>query len=271
MVLAEANLAPSSKRGLQLHTNRGYTKRLMDEQFNSVECNNEGGNNEKELYFDSETSWIGAEGNNTPWWRTADTDELASFVAQRSLEHIENCDLPRPQKSSAQGHLVSSANKSLRYIDSAHELLPDMHSPDNNNMTNAQLMEALRHSQTRAREAEKAANQAHADKEHVVKFVFRQASHLFAYKQWLQLLQLENVYLQFVNNKCRSVSIVFPVISPQERHKSWHKGSGRKKRDKHCCSQYDVGKYNVVFALGLGLAGAGFLLGWTIGWILPTW
>ncbi|GFP88208.1 hypothetical protein PHJA_000964500 [Phtheirospermum japonicum] len=141
-------------------------------------------------------------------------------------------------------------------------------------MTKAQLMEALRHSQTRAREAEKAANQAHADKEHVVKLVLRQASHLFAYKQWLQLVQLENVYLQFVNNKSESVSIVFPVISPQttpEMHNSWHKGSGRKKWDKRCCSQYDVGKYNVVFALGLGLAGAGFLLGWTIGWILPTW
>lgn len=32
-----------------------------------------------------------------PWWRTAGKDELASMVAQKSLEHIENCDLPHPQ------------------------------------------------------------------------------------------------------------------------------------------------------------------------------
>jgi len=31
-----------------------------------------------------------------PWWRSAGQDELASLVAQKSLEHIENCDLPRP-------------------------------------------------------------------------------------------------------------------------------------------------------------------------------
>lgn len=50
-----------------------------------------------ELYFNSESSWIGIE-KNEPWWRTADTDELASLVMQKSLDHIENCDLPPPQK-----------------------------------------------------------------------------------------------------------------------------------------------------------------------------
>jgi len=32
-----------------------------------------------------------------PWWRTAGNDELASFVAQRSVEHVENCDLTHPR------------------------------------------------------------------------------------------------------------------------------------------------------------------------------
>lgn len=50
------------------------------------------------LCLNPESSWIGSE-RNTPWWRTADTDELASLVAQRSLDHIENCDLPRPQST----------------------------------------------------------------------------------------------------------------------------------------------------------------------------
>ncbi|KAI3444393.1 hypothetical protein Pfo_001058 [Paulownia fortunei] len=285
--------------------------------------------NANDLYFDSESSWIGAE-KNTPWWRTADTDELASLVARRSLDHIENCDLPRPQNThvkkdvdvniccfghdgisgslldpqlsagshhhsstqlhtpgsltaesacqtlsmSAEDQLVSSTDKLLRDIPT-HERMPEMHKFENV-ASKAQLMEALCHSQTRAREAEKAAKQACAEKEHVVKLVFRQASQLFAYKQWLQLLQLESMYLQFINNKSQSVSVVFPVVLPstpqrtRKIRKSWHKSSGREWA-KRSCPQYDVSKYAVIFALGLGLAGAGFLLGWTIGWMLPTW
>lgn len=40
-------------------------------------------------------------GNNKsePWWRISDRDELASMVAQKSLEYIENCDLPRPSQT----------------------------------------------------------------------------------------------------------------------------------------------------------------------------
>lgn len=34
-----------------------------------------------------------------PWWRISDQGELASLVAQKSLEHIENCDLPRPTQT----------------------------------------------------------------------------------------------------------------------------------------------------------------------------
>lgn len=47
--------------------------------------------------LDSDYSWIEV-GKAQPWWRTTDRDELASFVSQKSLNHIENCDLPPPQK-----------------------------------------------------------------------------------------------------------------------------------------------------------------------------
>jgi hypothetical protein len=33
-----------------------------------------------------------------PWWRKTDKDDLASLVAQKSLDYIGNCDLPPPQK-----------------------------------------------------------------------------------------------------------------------------------------------------------------------------
>lgn len=47
----------------------------------------------KKLSSDWESQLIGAEKNEL-WWRTAEKDDLPSVVAQKSLEHIENCDLP---------------------------------------------------------------------------------------------------------------------------------------------------------------------------------
>lgn len=145
-----------------------------------------------------------------------------------------------------------------------HETMVEMHMLEND-ASKAQLMEALCHSQSRAREAERAAKQACAEKEHVVKLVFRQASQLFAYKQWLQLLQLESMY-----NSSQSVPLVFlPMLpwTPQRTKEAQTTSSSRKQ----CHPQYEASKYAVVFAIGLGLAGAGFLLGWTIAWMFPSW
>lgn len=143
-----------------------------------------------------------------------------------------------------------------------------------NDPSKAELLEALRHSQTRAREAEKVAELAFAQKEHVVKLVFKQASQIFAYKQWLQLLQLENMYFQIKDNVHLSKSTIVPIVLPwtplksKKMRKSWQKPVANK-RPKKARSRYDVRKYALVFALGLGLVGAaGLLLGWTVGWML---
>ncbi|XP_051145285.1 uncharacterized protein LOC127261122 [Andrographis paniculata] len=254
-----------------------------------------------DLYFDSESSWIGGV-KNTPWWRTADAEELALLVARRSLDHIENCDLPRPQKTHSKNlsmnmccpihdekyaaspgqkpnthdsrtnqfkpgnptakwsceklrmsvgdQSVSGTDKALR-SSAAHKRMAEMPAMEDDT-GKAQLLEALRHSQTRAREAEQVAKQASTEKEHIIKLVLRQASQLFAYKQWIQLLQLENMYIQFENSKSQAAST-------WEKSKS-KKGSANGSR----CD------YGVALAVGLGLIGAGLLLGWTIGWILPT-
>ncbi|CAI9101103.1 OLC1v1038357C1 [Oldenlandia corymbosa var. corymbosa] len=141
----------------------------------------------------------------------------------------------------------------------------------------AELLEALRHSQTRAREAERSAKQAYEEKEHVVKLVFKQASQLFAYKQWFQLLQLENLCYQIRNNKTEPFSSLFPIVSPwmmlqkpRRLRKNRQKGTIGKCGSKKGRSKPDICKYAVVFALGLSLVGAGLLLGWTVGWMLPT-
>lgn len=137
----------------------------------------------------------------------------------------------------------------------------------------AQLLEALRHSQTRAREAETAAKQAYAEKEHILKLFFRQASQLFAYKQWFQLLQLETLYLQIKNND-QPISTLFPVSLPwmpqrgRKLRKNWQKAAKGRRR-KQSQPRNDMSTFTVAFALGLGLVGAGLLLGWTVGWMLP--
>lgn len=51
--------------------------------------------------LDMESSWIWSD-RTEPWWRTADRDELAYLVAEKSLYQIENCDLPPPQTMHAQ-------------------------------------------------------------------------------------------------------------------------------------------------------------------------
>lgn len=54
--------------------------------------------NQDEFFFDPDSPWI-QEDKAEPWWWIADKDELAYWVAQKSLDHIENCDLPPPKKT----------------------------------------------------------------------------------------------------------------------------------------------------------------------------
>jgi hypothetical protein len=56
-----------------------------------------------EFCLDPDSPWIGS-GKTEPWWRTSDKDELASLVMKNSLNLIENCDLPPPQKMYVRKH-----------------------------------------------------------------------------------------------------------------------------------------------------------------------
>ncbi|XP_074328910.1 uncharacterized protein LOC141666670 [Apium graveolens] len=299
--------------------------------------------------FDSESPLI-VSGKRELWWKNADSDELVFLVAQRSLDLVENCDLPQPQKthmkrdlplprttqmkrdlpqpqqaylkrppyacvgfSDHDGSKKSSGElmpqSADRSIPTSHTSIPTSHTsgsgtPGGGRGSNwsaegslksgideaisynttkvgqsetlisvkdpckAQLLEALRHSQTRAREAEMAVKQAYAEKEHVVKLFFRQASQLFAYKQWLHLLQLENLYYQIKKNKNHPVSSLFPGVLPwmPQKNRKTRKGKCSKQGRRRC----NLSKYALMFALGLSLVGAGLFLGWTIGWMLPA-
>ncbi|KAK7285767.1 hypothetical protein RJT34_20548 [Clitoria ternatea] len=355
-----ANLSPDSRWWLHSQPNYGYNKGLTYEQVNALEDEvetllaNEESKNSQELQelvdvmakheimdtycvgcslsskktddfsLESDYSWIESD-KTEPWWRTTDRDELAFFVSQKSLNHIENCDLPPPQKKHLKGHLCAnikndkiksasydldaksrgfsklrahtqgsldsglvhkkpgfSTNEGLLYLASKdkcssyaskYEDVTKSGQVFDGDPSKAQLMEALCHSQTRAREAEEAAKQAYAEKDHIVTLIFKQASQLFAYKQWLQLLQLETICSQ-IKNKDQPISTLFPVSLPwlsnegrnSRKRKKKISNAKHERQDKPGC---DITTYAVAFALGLSLVGAGLLLGWTVGWMLP--
>jgi hypothetical protein len=140
-----------------------------------------------------------------------------------------------------------------------------------NSSERATLLDALRHSQTRAREAEMAAKKAYDEKDHVIKLLFRQASHLFACKQWLKMLQLENICLQ-LRLKEQQIATMFPEFpwmmvkekaAPAQDQKEGMRKRGRKPNRKGGLHKA------AVFVVGVGIVGAGLLLGWTLGWLLP--
>ncbi|XP_076890824.1 uncharacterized protein LOC143542033 [Bidens hawaiensis] len=273
--------------------------RLVEESYEFVEMDSV---YEKvdEFSLDSEfPHWMECEKNHElPWWRMNDKDELASYVSQRSHGFIENCDLPSPQNSSFKKDMFDH-DQSPRKVSTFS--MPQTHQCQNAASPNAgsepvshlstrssdstvsegsktseidpskrKLLEALCHSQTRAREAENAAKRAYEEKEHIVKLIFKQASQLFAYKQWVYLLQLENLYNQIKTNKIAPVFPASPWHVPRRitRKNLWVKKKIREKQGIGVPSRkHDIGKYAVAFAVGLGLVGAGLLLGWTVGWM----
>lgn len=191
---------------------------------------------------------------------TAEAKEgLDSGLMHRKLETPSN-----------EGHLSFSFDKSSNTTMQED----DIEQAFEGDQSKARLMEALCHSQTRAREAEELAKQAYADKERIITLFFIQASQLYAYKQWCTLLHLETLNTQ-IKIKHKPVSTLFPETLP------WTSIEGKKptmrKRKFVNDKQEKLGKLrsdvsttcDAAFALGLSLAGAGLLLGWTVGWMLP--
>ncbi|CAM0912248.1 unnamed protein product [Alopecurus aequalis] len=269
--------------------------------------------------FDTDTSWKEGEKAH-PWWQITDENELASLVAERAMQNIENCDLPRPSqtvrvhgtesyKQENMGEYAGSSSPIIRgshsypgqskNIQSSYSSTDELHLSNDgvwqhhersnahrsghpeseskqkcpNPSERAQLLEALRHSQTRAREAEMSAKEMYNEKDDAVQLLLRQASHLFACKQWLKILQLENICLQLKHkHKGHQIATLIRELpwlavneksEPNQERKDWTKRKG--KRQTKGGGFHDA----ILFAFGLGLAGAGLLLGWTLGWLLP--
>ncbi|KAK8509690.1 hypothetical protein V6N11_058093 [Hibiscus sabdariffa] len=65
------------------------------------ECNNSKETND--FCYDQESPW-----KAEPWWHTTDGDDLASLVARKSMDFVENCGLPPPQKMHVQCAIPST-------------------------------------------------------------------------------------------------------------------------------------------------------------------
>lgn len=236
----------------------------------------------KEAKDEEEYSFISKKDTATmPWWRSAtDQDELALLVSTRSVDHhIQNCDLPPPQKLHKSIHCTTNGEKGFqtavikspwkqgawsdRFESSSNSTDSKNTSPKSSPQSDdliskAQLLEALRHSQTRAREAEEAAKEACAEKDRLVTVLMRQARQILAYKQWIKLLEMESLYLH---------------MKEEEEEQGHVEGMNLKKRmqrgKKKNKKMGEIGRYMMAFALGFSLIGAGLLLGWTVGWLFP--
>lgn len=153
------------------------------------------------------------------------------------------------------------------------------------------LGEALCHSQTRAREAEEQVQQAFEEQERLLRLLFREASRALTYQQWVTSLQIENMWLK---NSAPHESLAWfhrsfvePLSTMGRKSSSWkdldknhdrcqmeHNVSAMREKD-----AIDLGESSsndivmgytlgIAFALGLSLAGAGLMIGWSMGWIL---
>ncbi|KAK2353545.1 hypothetical protein QL285_091154 [Trifolium repens] len=156
-----------------------------------------------------------------------------------TVEPKEGLDSGKIEPPSNRGHLSFSSDKSTSYSTIIQE--GDTEQAFDGDQSIAQLMEALCHSQTRAREAE-------------------------------ELLHLDTQ----IKNKHNPVSTRFLKALPSTPFE--HKKPLNRKRKFVNDKQEKIGKaksdvsttYDVAFSLGLSLVGAGLLLGWTVGWMLPS-
>nr|XP_018677099.1 PREDICTED: uncharacterized protein LOC103973726 [Musa acuminata subsp. malaccensis] len=130
------NLSPETKGRLQLQPIVGCLKDFTCEQLSSIEweviekytetavptSKLDGGGGSLPVNFikfvlkrEDLTPWSGC---NKPegWWHIADKDDLALLVAQKSLQHIENCDLPEPTQTV---HYMKDLFSSIENLDAS--------------------------------------------------------------------------------------------------------------------------------------------------------
>ncbi|KAA8546765.1 hypothetical protein F0562_003194 [Nyssa sinensis] len=164
------------------------------------------------------------------------------FSHKSGLDLMQNCDLPPPLKvfSGPDKTVLSSMNRICSMMVQDDENDDDLRLPGNGYQNEKlELLKALRLSQTRAREAEKKAAVLAKEKDCLCNALLAESSQLFAYRHWVQLLELQLSKLQ----------------------RQFCGGSGRMNVAED--DGEDVGSVTwfMAFALCLGIAGVSFAFG----------
>nr|GEW79010.1 alpha/beta hydrolase fold-1 [Tanacetum cinerariifolium] len=217
----------------------------------------------EKLFSEFESQWIRGK-KNAPWhWEWEEVDCNTQLVrvcscqpGQLVLDHeveIEMRRLMRELEDEASFYQPRTFSPVPRAKQANNVETP------NSELSNAQLLEALSHSERRARESERAAQQAYNEKEKVISLFLKQASQMFAYKQWLYMLQLETLCLRLRRHKYQPICTWFPDFVP------WSHTKGKlQKRVHKATKRYEMHRSVGNFLWGLALVGAGVLLGWTL-------
>ncbi|KAI7732971.1 hypothetical protein M8C21_004257, partial [Ambrosia artemisiifolia] len=174
--------------------------------------------------------WMEIEKNHElPWWRMTDKDDLALFVAQRSSDFIENCDLPLPRNASFKRDIYCD-NRSGHKIDEIS---------NSSGMSRQQRPKCQNAASPNASSAP-------------VSPVSTESG--------------DSTVHEGSRTPEMDPSKPYPWRVPRSKtrrklpaKKRTHEKQGN--CDPRC--KHDLGVYAVAFAVGLGLVGAGLLLGWT--------
>ncbi|KAE7998008.1 hypothetical protein FH972_002588 [Carpinus fangiana] len=155
------------------------------------------------------------------------------------VDLMQNCDLPPPMKvfTGSDTTVVSSMNRILGATekeDDNDEFHVYISGGENEKL---ELLKALRLSQTRAREAEKKAAALVKERDCVSNALLEEATRLFAYRQWVRLLELQ------VTQKQKGC------------------GYGGLKEEDHGGEDGSGVTWFMAFAFCLGFVGVGFVFG----------
>uniref|UniRef100_A0A6N2NE59 Uncharacterized protein n=1 Tax=Salix viminalis TaxID=40686 RepID=A0A6N2NE59_SALVM len=108
---------------------------------------------------------------------------------------MQNCDLPPPLKvfSGSDKTVISSMNRAFSMVgrEHDHDDFDVYRGCGGVNYEKLELLNALRLSQTRARDAERKAASLIKERDCVANALFHDSSQLFAYRQWVRLLEFQ--------------------------------------------------------------------------------
>lgn len=130
--------------------------------------------------------------------------------SKSGLDLMQNCDLPPPSKvfTGPDKSVLSSMNRILNDIAVNND--EEEEEGDNDKINGIgneklELLKALRLSQTRAREAEKKASGLAKERDLIRNALVEDSLKLFAYRQWMKLLEIEMVRVERQKKKDEGV------------------------------------------------------------------